>query len=248
MTLNIKIRGSRWSDSNLLASPREVTAHIPSCSYLNTPCCPPKVGHGAKRLPDPTQADCSGQEPYLWASYLLPPGSPLPAHSDSQFSSVLSHEKHCWKVLADRETLPANHCLKARKVRKSEKVHWKSVRKAVNTGQHERKKKSHGNTDISKCGKGKASFKQGFPTRSRIGETLLCGIQYLIQKGQGEVGGRKRGKGQNPCRTSAISETGFQGWTWRRTRKTCLPTIFKCVSGEINTRKFFADRMCFPYF
>lgn len=141
MTLNIKIRGSRWSDSNLLASPREVTAHIPSCSYLNTPCCPPKVGHGAKRLPDPTQADCSGQEPYLWASYLLPPGSPLPAHSDSQFSSVLSHEKHCWKVLADRETLPANHCLKARKVRKSEKVHWKSVRKAVNTGQHERKKK-----------------------------------------------------------------------------------------------------------
>lgn len=31
-------------------------------------------------------------------------------------------------------------------------------------------------------------------------------------------------------------------------RRTCLLTIFKCANGEINTRNFFADRMCFPYF
>lgn len=67
--------------------PRKVTAYIPSSSSLNVPCCP-KVGYGARRLADSTQGDCSGQEPYLWASYLLLPGSPLPAHSDSQFSSV----------------------------------------------------------------------------------------------------------------------------------------------------------------
>lgn len=46
-------------------------------------------------------------------------------HTQIHSSAVclLSHKKHCWKVLAERDTLSANHCLKAHKVRKSEKAH-----------------------------------------------------------------------------------------------------------------------------
>lgn len=43
--------------------------------------------------------------------------------------------------------------------------------------------------------------------------------------------------------TSGISETGFEGSTWRKVIKICLLTIFKCTNGEINTRRLSTDWM-----
>lgn len=81
-------------------------------------------------LSDLTEGDCSGQQPYLWASYLLLPGPPTPSHSDSRFSNyLLPWRKHKQRVL------PTNHHLQAHKVRKS-------VRKSDTSTQDSRKERT----------------------------------------------------------------------------------------------------------